>query len=162
MSTSQENKVNPILLWAIGSVFFLYQYIVRVAPSVMITDIQNRFQVDSAAFGQFSGVYYIGYSLAHVPIGIMLDRFALKKQMLAYVSLVILGIAPIVFSDSWSMVVIGRLITGIGSSAAILGLFKIVSSCFAHNKFSQMIGYSVTIGLMGPLYAGAQLNLSCA
>ena len=49
-------------------------------PNIMLDDIMQQFQIDAATFGQFSGVYYIGYSLMHLPIGIMLDRFGPEKS----------------------------------------------------------------------------------
>ena len=68
-------------VWMIASLFYAYQYVLRVMPSIMLEDITRQFHIDAAVFGQFSGVYYIGYSLVHLPIGIMLDRFGPRKVM---------------------------------------------------------------------------------
>lgn len=67
-------------VWIIASVFYAYQYILRVMPNIMLPDIMEQFGISAATFGQFSGVYYIGYSLMHLPIGIMLDRYGPKKN----------------------------------------------------------------------------------
>ena len=69
------------LIWFIASIFYAYQYILRVMPSIMLTDIMQKFHLDPAAFGQFSGVYYLGYSLMHLPIGIALDRWCPRYVM---------------------------------------------------------------------------------
>ena len=57
-------------VWIIASVFYAYQYILRVMPNIMLSDIMQQFGISAATFGQFSGVYYIGYSLMHLPIGV--------------------------------------------------------------------------------------------
>lgn len=150
-------KVNGYFLWAIGSFFLFYQYLIRVAPSIFINDIMGKYDINSIIFGQFSGIYYIGYALSHIPIGVLLDKFSIKKQLLLYLGFVILGTSSFVFSDQWSVVFIGRLLTGIGSSAAVLGLFKIVSTYF-NDKFSRMMSFSAAIGLFGALNAGAPLK----
>ena len=61
-------------IWMAASLFYAYQYILRVMPNIMMNDITQQFNIDATAFGQFSGIYYLGYSLMHLPIGIMLDR----------------------------------------------------------------------------------------
>jgi predicted MFS family arabinose efflux permease len=145
----------------VASIFYAYQYILRVMPSIMMTDIMHKFDIDAAAFGQFSGIYYIGYSLLHLPIGIMLDRFGPKRIMTGCILLTVLGVTPIIFADKWIYPVLGRALIGIGSSAAILGTFKIIRMSFTEQKFTRMLSLSVTIGLFGAIYGGAPLSYLC-
>ena len=145
-------------VWLVASIFYAYQYVLRVMPSIMINDIMNHFNIDSAIFGQFSGVYYIGYSLMHLPIGIMLDRFGPRKVMTGCILLTVIGLLPIIFADHWIYPVIGRTLIGIGSSAAILGTFKIIRMTFEEAKFTRMLSFSVTIGLIGAIYGGGPVN----
>jgi MFS family permease len=69
-----------------GSIFYAYQFILRVMPNIMLDDIMQQFHIDAAVFGQYSGVYYIGYCLMHLPIGIMMDRYGTKNVMPCYCS----------------------------------------------------------------------------
>lgn len=142
-------------IWVIVSVFYAYQYILRVMPSILMNDIMQRFNIDTAVFGQFSGVYYLGYSLMHLPIGIMLDHYGPRKVMTGCILLTIVGMLPIIFSEHWTYPIIGRILIGIGSSAAILGAFKIIRLTFSEAHFSRMLSFSVTIGLIGAIYGGA-------
>lgn len=88
-------------IWIIASIFYAYQYVLRVMPSIMLNDIMTQFNLDEAAFGQFSGWYYIRYSLMHLPIGIMLDRYGPRKVMTVCVLLTVLGLLPIMFAEHW-------------------------------------------------------------
>jgi predicted MFS family arabinose efflux permease len=148
-------------IWLLASIFYAYQYILRVMPNIMLDDIMQQFQIDTAAFGQFSGIYYIGYSLMHLPIGIMLDRFGPKKVMSSCILLTVLGLLPIIFADSFVYPLMGRFLIGMGSSAAILGLFKIIRIAFSEARFARMLSFSVTIGLIGAIYGGAPLSYMC-
>lgn len=148
-------------MWLIASIFYCYQYILRVMPSIMMQDIVQQFDIDIATFGQFSGVYYIGYALMHLPIGIMLDRFGPKKVMPICSLMTVIGLLPIMFSDYWLYPIIGRILIGMGSSAAILGTFKIIRIAFAEEKFTRMLSFSVTIGLIGAIYGGGPVNYMC-
>lgn len=144
--------------WAIGSIFYAYQYIIRVMPNILLTDITEQFGVSAASFGQFSGIYYIGYSLAHLPIGIMLDRFGPRRVMSACILLTVLGLTPLLFAERWIYPVLGRLCIGIGSSAAILGLFKIIRMMFHEAQFTRMLSFAATIGLLGAIYGGSPVS----
>ncbi len=145
-------------VWMIASIFYAYQYILRVMPSIMRPDIMAQFDIGAGGFGQFSGVYYIGYSLMHLPIGLMLDRFGPRKVMTACTILTVIGMLPLVFSSYWAYPVFGRLLVGMGSSAAILGVFKIVRMTFSEERFTRMLSLSVTIGLIGAIYGGGPLS----
>lgn len=149
------------MIWIIASIFYAYQYVLRVMPSIMLNDIMQRFQIDAAVFGQFSGIYYIGYSLMHLPIGILLDRFGPRKVMAISILLTVVGLAPLLFSTSWIYLIGGRLLIGVGSSAAILGVFKIVRMVFAEEHFSRMLSFSVMIGLLGAIYGGGPVSYMC-
>lgn len=145
-------------IWIIASIFYAYQYILRVMPNIMLQDIMNQFSIDTAVFGQFSGIYYIGYSLIHLPIGIMLDRFGPKKVMTGCILLTVIGLMPLLFASHWVYPIIGRLFIGIGSSAAILGVFKIIRMTFSKERFPRMLSISVTIGLIGAIYGGGPIS----
>jgi predicted MFS family arabinose efflux permease len=148
--------------WFIASIFYAYQYILRVMPNIMLTDIMQQFHINATVFGQFSGVYYIGYSLMHLPIGIMLDRFGPRKVMTVCILLTVVGLMPILLASNWVYPVLGRALIGIGSSAAILGTFKIIRMAFAEKYFTRMLSFSVTIGLMGAIYGGGPVSYLCS
>lgn len=145
-------------VWIIVSIFYAYQYVLRVMPNIMLTDIMTQFDIDAATFGQFSGVYYIGYALAHLPIGLLLDRYGPKKIVTISILLAIIGLSPLLFATYWIYPIIGRFLIGIGSSAAILGVFKVIRMLFAEHKFPRMLSFSVTIGLTGAIYGGGPVS----
>jgi len=148
-------------IWLIGSIFYSYQYILRVMPSIMMYDLVQQFKISTATYGQFSGVYYIGYALMHLPLGIMLDRYGPRKVMPLCILMTVVGLLPIMFSDFWLYLIAGRILIGMGSSAAILGTFKIIRLVFAEEKFMRMLSFSVTIGLIGAIYGGGPVNYMC-
>ena len=124
----------------------------------MINDIMEQFDIGAATFGQFSGIYYIGYSLMHLPIGILFDRYGPKKVMTACILLSVVGVMPLLLAKHWVFPIAGRFVLGLGSSAAILGLFKIIRMTFTEKQFPRMLSLSVTIGLIGAIYGGGPVS----
>lgn len=156
------SRITGWFVWVIVSIFYAYQYVLRVMPSIMLDDITHQFHIDAGVFGQFSGIYYIGYSLMHLPIGIMLDRFGPRKVMTVCILLTVIGLLPLIFAEHWIYPLMGRALIGIGSSAAILGIFKIIRMAFKEQYFSRMLSFSVMIGLIGAVYGGGPLSYMCA
>ena len=152
------SRIISWVAWIIASIFYAYQYVLRVMPNIMFGDVMSRFQMDTKTFGQFSGMYYIGYCAAHIPIGIMLDRYGPKKVMPICILISVIGLLPIIYTDFWLFPIIGRVLVGIGSSAAILSVFKVIRITFNEARFTRMLSISVTIGLIGAIYGGAPVS----
>ena len=141
-------------MWAVASLFYAYQYVLRVLPNIIMPDLLTHFNTNAMEFGQFAGLYYIGYAGAHIPLGIWLDRTSPKIVIPICIILTVTGIAPLLVSDTMAAANIGRFIMGIGSSGAILGAFKVIRLGFPENQFNRMLGLCVTVGLLGALYGG--------
>lgn len=153
-----HTRFAAFMAWFITSLFYAYQYILRVLPGIIMPDVLERFSIDAATYGQFSGAYYIGYALVHIPLGIMLDRFGPKKILPLYMTMTIFGMAPLIVTSWWIYPIIGRFFVGLGSSAAILGTIKIIRYMFPASHFSRMLSFSFAIGLFGAMYGGSPLN----
>jgi predicted MFS family arabinose efflux permease len=78
--------------------------------------------------------------------------------MTACILLTVAGLTPLIFAEHWVYPIIGRLMIGIGSSAAILSVFKIIRMTFKEELFPRMLSLSVTIGLIGAIYGGGPVN----
>ncbi|MAP24922.1 MAG: MFS transporter [Rickettsiales bacterium] len=142
----------PWLAWSSVALFYAYQYVLRVFPSVAMPEIMHAYEMNAGLFGQFSGIYYIGYGLAHLPLGFWLDRFGPKKVIPLCCCLCVIGLLPLIFAGGALPPIVGRLLIGIGSSGAILGAFKIIRMTFPTDLFSRILGITVAIGLIGALY----------
>ena len=145
------------LSWFVVVAFYAYQYILRVIPNILIPYIQGKLHIDGVVFGQFSGVYYTGYALFHIPAGFLVARYGLKLMLPAAVLLTALGAIPITYTNSWTSMIIGRICTGVGSSFAPIAAFYLLSEAFPSKKFGRLLGTMVSIGLAAAIYAGAPL-----
>lgn len=155
MDTSNRSTV--WMAWTMATLFYSYQYVLRVLPNVILPDIMKKYAVSSSELGQYAGIYYIAYAAAHIPIGTWLDKKGPKYVLPICIVATVLGAVPLVISDSWNMVYLGRILTGLGSAGAILGLFKVIHIGFPEGKFSRMLGISAFIGLMGAIYGSQPL-----
>lgn len=146
------------ILWGLLTFFYAYQCIIRVFPAYIVQEIMLQFNITAQDFGIFSSVYYIGYSLIHLPIGLYLDKIGVKKVMSFSIFLVSAGLGIFFITENWIIAVIGRLLVGIGSSGAALGLLNILTNFFPQRLFNKLLSVSVAIGLASIIFCGSVTN----
>ena len=157
MDTKIE-RPQAFIIWLLASLFFAYQYVIRVLPNLIMPDVMEKFQIEAGLFGQFSGVYYIGYAAMHIPVGMLLDKIGPRKVLPILILCTCSGLLPLIFSDTWTYPVLGRALIGMGSTGAALGIFKIVRMVYPESKFARMSGFSLGIGFFGAIYGGQPMN----
>lgn len=145
------------IMWLCITIFYCYQYILRLIPNLIMPELFAQFNIGAKEFGTFAGIYYIGYIVIHIPIGLLLDRFGAKLVLPLCIILTTLGLTPILYATSWEYVLVGRLFTGIGSSAAIVGALQIFRIIFPNN-FSRMLGIMVCFSLITVVYSNKPLS----
>ncbi|MDG7056503.1 MAG: MFS transporter [Wolbachia endosymbiont of Meromenopon meropis] len=148
-----------ILMWLLASLFYAYQYILRVIPNIIASELIARFKVSASDVGQFGGLYYIGYTIAHIPVGFFLDKYGPKFILPICTIFTFVGTLPLICFDKWYYSIIGRIVVGIGSSASAVGIFKVASMYFSREKSARMASLSIIVGLLGAIYGGLPLNL---
>jgi MFS family permease len=156
---TQKHKYVPFLMWLFPVLFFAYQFILRLWPSLMMHQIMQQFAIDATGFGLLAALYYYGYSGMQIPVAMMLDRFS--ARYVVFGGAVLCGISMLIFSttDNWYLACLSRFFVGVGSAVGFLGTSKVISDWFPKDHYARMIGFSFTIGLMGALYGGKPISL---
>lgn len=146
-------------MWLVAVTFFAFQFVLRLYPGLVMTEIMTKFQINATAFGVLSAAYYFGYAGMQIPIGILLDRFGARTVITFCAGACTLGSVTFVFSDSWTLTLIGRFLIGAGSAAGLLGTVKTIRAAFPEKHFTAMMGLTFTAGLSGALYGGKPVSL---
>lgn len=154
-----QNRTLAWTMWALTALSYAFQYIFRLLPNVIKDDILGKFSVNADDFGTFSGMYYLGYALAHIPVGILIDRASPRAVIACGMLLCSAGVLPLVYLDGWVWAVVGRFVLGVGSSTAILGVFYVIRISFPSNMFARILGMAVTVGLLGALFGTRPVSI---
>ncbi len=146
-------------MWFVAVTFFAFQFVLRLFPGLVMTEIMTKFHIDATSFGVLSAAYYLGYAGMQIPIGILLDRFSARTVVSVCALTCTLGSLSFVYSDSWTLTLIGRFLIGAGSAAGLLGTVKTIRYAFPEKYFTGMMGLTFTLGLSGALYGGKPVSL---
>ncbi len=151
-------KARSLYMWSFMCAFFFYQFVARVSPDVMASDLQQYFKIEAAEFGLLVGAFYAGYALMQIPSGVLLDLYGPRYVASALCLLCGSGIFLMSIAESWVTVLIGRFMLGAGASGAFISTSKLIRMWFDENKYSRIVGITVAIGLIGAVFGGFPLK----
>lgn len=154
------NTKNAWIYWGCGICFYLYQFILRVSPSVMVDDLMQHFSIDAATMGVLAGLYYKSYALFQIPCGIIADRWG-PKQLIKNCFLVC-SLGTLLFASGTSLFLssVGRFLMGLGSIGGLIGTACLIRLFFPPQKLGFMMSLTMTLGCIGALTGGMPLAIA--
>ncbi|MDR1233499.1 MAG: MFS transporter, partial [Puniceicoccales bacterium] len=146
--------------WIAAAIFYLYEYAVRIAPSVMEHELAVEFSASAATMGTVLGAYYLVYAPLQLFAGLLFDRFGGKKVLVPASILVSIGcLCMIIPSNSLLYITAGRILAGVGSSCAFIGVMYLAAVWFHENKLAFLSGLATSLGICGALLGQAPLSV---
>lgn len=151
------------VIWSLAVIFYLYEYILRVVPSIIVSDLMQAFSATAGQLGLLSAFYMFAYAPMQVPVGILMDRYGARKLLTFAAALCACGSIFFGFSPFLTMASIGRFMMGIGSAFAFVGVVYICSHWFEADKLALLVGIANSLGMLGafcgqgPLSYGVEL-----
>ncbi len=146
--------VSPKLAWFSLSLFYMYQYALRVFPSVAEHDLRTDFLLNAFDFSSLGAFYLYAYGGMQLPLGAIVDSVGLKKVVLTAISLCILGSILFFGSSSLFHLQIGRLLMGIGGAPVFMCALKICADYIPAGHRGLYMGITLTMGTFGALLTG--------
>ncbi len=147
----------PWIIWLIAAAFYGYEFFLQISPSVMVSNLMQDFHVNAAMLGNLAAFYFYSYTIMQIPSGLLLDRLGPRKVL--FFATIICAFGAFIFSQAGVLIFaqLGRLLIGIGSAFAVLGVFKIIANWFPIRRFALLTGLTLTVGTIGAVSAGAPL-----
>ncbi|MCF7806665.1 MAG: MFS transporter [Simkaniaceae bacterium] len=145
------------LIWSLAALFYFYEFVLRVSPSVIVNNLMFAFSINASAVGIISAFYLYAYAPMQLPVGILIDRYGVKK-LLSTASL-ICGIGAMVFAFAFSVNIaaLGRFLIGAGSAFAFVSMVYISSHWFDPRRRAFLIGLANSIAMLGASSGGGPL-----
>ncbi|MCH9753980.1 MAG: MFS transporter [Alphaproteobacteria bacterium] len=161
MSVQEERSSHKGLawfVWFLATVFFAYQFILRLAPGLIINEMMSKYNISATEYGVFSAMYYVGYAGCQIPVALLLDRYG--TRIVGALCIILCAMSSIIFmyTDSWSVALVCRLLIGAGSAAGFLTVSKVISMWFEKKYYGRMVSITFSFGLIGAVYGGRPIS----
>jgi MFS family permease len=154
-----SKAVRSWLVWGIAGLFYLYEMILRVSPSVMTQELMQDFQVSSTALGVLSSFYYYSYVALQIPCGLFVDKLGPRK--IVTFSALLCAFGTFLFAESGDLLAaeIGRFLIGAGSACGFISCLKIAAEWFKPSQFALIAGLTNMMGTLGVTFGGRPLAM---
>ena len=143
------NSTSAWLILICAWSFYLYEFMLRISPSVMTDQLMQSFSIAACGLGALSSFYYIGYVPLQIPCGIIVDYAGPRITVTLSALLCALGAVLFATTDSLYIAQLGRFLIGCGSACAYIACLKISSVWFDPSKFALIAGTGQMISVLG-------------
>ncbi len=149
----------PFIICTSAALFYVYDYFIQVAPSIMTDNLMQTFDIGAAELGVLSAAFYYSYTFMQIPAGFLLDTFGARKTL--SLAVLVSGLGVILFSQTSVFVTasFSRFLVGAGSAFAFVSALYLVSRWFPHRYFAFIAGLIQMAGCIGSIIGEAPLAM---
>ena len=148
-------QILAILTLARTTMGFQFQSVAAVGPV-----LTSRAIISYTELGVLIGIYLLPGALFALPGGWLGKRFGDKRVVLVGLAMMTLGGVMLALSDAYEIMLIGRLVSGLGAVLLNVLVTKMVTDWFAEHRLttamgvlisSWPLGIAIALLIMGPL-----------
>jgi MFS family permease len=143
-----KNTRIATVAWLLAAVYYFYQYTLRSAPSVMMSQLSETFGLSALGVASMVGLFYFGYSPFSLVAGAAMDRLGTKK-VIPFGAMAVGAGALLFATGNQTIGSIGRLLQGAGGVFALVGAVYIATKYFPVTKAATLIGATQMFGMAG-------------
>jgi MFS family permease len=150
------DKQNSKYRWVVfAAVLFAYFLIVtqRTAPGLISDQLMKEFHVTASTIGLMASIQFLAYAGLQIPIGILSDRFGPNFFLIIGASLNGLGTVIYSLAPNELILLLARLLVGMGDATIWVNLVLILSQWFKVKEFVGLLGIAGMFGSLGFLMA---------
>lgn len=147
----------PILICSLASLFYLYDFVLRVIPSVMSAELMAQYDVTAFGFGFLSSFFFWGYTLMQVPCGLLYDRYGPRRLLTITTLIAAISAFLFVATNSFAIASLARFFMGIGSAFAYIGALVLAMRWLSQKYYAMTAGIIQLMGAVGAIIGQAPL-----
>jgi MFS family permease len=117
-----------------------------------------EFSLSASELGLLAACMLAAYAAAQLPAGVALDMLGPRRVQVAFTLVAAAGFAVFALSDGLLGFAVGRVILGVGISAALMAVIKASAQWFAPAKVAHVTGIAVAIGGLGSVLTTAPVQ----
>ncbi|MDP1604118.1 MAG: MFS transporter [Legionella sp.] len=159
---NNNNKKYVFTAWLIcglGAIYYSYEYLLRISPSVMEGALRDHFKLSATGFGLLSAFYYYAYVPLQLPVGVLLDRYGPRILLTFACFICVLGTFIFASTQVFWIAAVGRFLVGFGSAFAFVGVLKLATIWLPEDKLAMVSGMASALGTIGAMVGDNLLGI---
>ena len=142
-----------------GAGYFL-SYLYRSINAVIGSPIAREFALGAGDLGLLTSVYFLGFGLFQLPLGILLDRYGPRRVQCALLLVATGGALIFSIAHSFALLTLGRALVGIGFAGGLMASFKAITVWFPRERWPLVNGLLMGFGGLGTIAATTPVEMA--
>jgi MFS family permease len=120
-----EKNILPIkkavFIFFVFACGYFISALLRAITATLSPLLTIEFNLNAGDLGLLAGGYFLGFASMQIPLGYLLDRHGPKKIVSSFLLIAIIGTVAFALAQSFSGLLISRILIGVGVSACLMG-----------------------------------------
>ena len=142
----KNQAITVFLVFAIG---YLLSCLLRAITATLSPVFTFEFDLMAADLGLLAGGYFFGFACMQIPLGYLLDKFGPKKIITIFLLIAFIGTTSFALSQSFSSLLISRVLIGIGVSACLMAPLTGYRIWYAKNYQQRANSWMLMVASLG-------------
>ncbi len=158
-----EKNILPIkkavLIFFVFACGYFISCLLRAITATLSPLLTSEFNLNAGDLGLLAGGYFLGFASMQIPLGYLLDRHGPKKIVFSFLLIAIIGTAAFAMAQSFSGLLISRILIGVGVSACLMGPLTGYRIWFADEYQQRANAWMLMVMSMGFVFSTLPVQL---
>ena len=158
-----EKNILPIkkavFIFFVFACGYFISALLRAITATLSPLLTSEFNLNAGNLGLLAGGYFLGFATMQIPLGYLLDRHGPKKIVSSFLLIAIIGTVAFAMAQSFSGLLISRILIGIGVSACLMGPLTGYRIWFADEYQQRANAWMLMVLSMGFVFSTLPVQL---
>src|SRR6056300_175693 len=145
---AQSKAITIFIVFALG---YFISTLLRAITATISPELVSEFNLTSGELGLLGGGYFLGFASVQIPLGYLLDSKGPRKIVSYFLSLSIVGLILFATAQNLTMLLISRILIGIGVGACLMGPLTAYRIWYQDETQQRANSWMLMVGAIGML-----------
>ena len=158
----EKNKLpikKAVLIFFTFACGYFISALLRAITATLSPLLTSEFNLNAGDLGLLAGGYFLGFASMQIPLGYLLDKHGPKKIVSAFLLIAIIGTIAFSLAQSFSGLLISRILIGVGVSACLMGPLTGYRIWFADEYQQRANAWMLMVLSMGFVFSTLPVQL---
>ncbi len=158
MKPDNRHRQFATIVAVIGVAYVMSQFY-RTSNGVIAKELSAEFGLSAEALGGLTGVFFLSFAAAQIPLGMLFDRFGVRSTLPVILTFAVAGAVIYGAAGGFASLLAGRLMMGLGVSGVLVGALFVFGRWVPAERYATWMGRMIAIGGIGVLLSTTPLGL---
>ena len=144
-------KSKAITIFIVFALGYFISTLLRAITATISPELVSEFNLTSGELGLLGGGYFLGFASVQIPLGYLLDSKGPRKILSYFLSLSIVGLILFATAQNLTMLLISRVLIGVGVGACLMGPLTAYRIWFQDETQQRANSWMLMVGAIGML-----------